>query len=175
MKKVIMLAVAALGAALLATSCCNCDKNGKCCKEGKDMPQGPEGAQCPQGPRGERPAGPMPGECCPAENPEMKACCEKWAKFDSLSVDEQKAFLKEQKENIDKREAEMAAKKAEMDAKWANFDNLSVDEQKELIMMKCPKKGGMHAPKGPKGDECQGPRPEGGHRGGPRPDAPQEK
>lgn len=164
MKKIVMLVLATLSVAILATSCCNCDKDGKCCKkEGKEFPQGPNG-ECPG-----MPGKPMPNGGPEMGCPEMKACHEKMAKFDSLSVDEQKAFLKEMKENIDKREAEMAAKKAEMDAKWANFDNLSVEEQKELVMMKCPgkKPGECH-----KDGKFDGPRPEGGHHGGPRPEAP---
>ena len=45
----------------------------------------------------------------------MKAKWEKWMKFDSLSKEEQIAILKEKKAEIDKREAEIAAKKAEME------------------------------------------------------------
>lgn len=163
-----MLVAACLMGAFLATSCCNCDK-GKdaCCKEKMECPQGPEGPKpgcCKEG----RPEGPMcggEGRCEMSE--EQKAQCEKWMKFDSLSVDEQKALIKERKAEIDQREAEMAAKKAEFEAKWANFDNLSIEEQKQLIDMKsCPKK--MGCKKG--GCHKGGPRPDGPKPEGPKPD-----
>ena len=101
----------------------------------------------------------------------MKAQMEKWMKFDSLSVDEQKALLKERKEAIDKMQAEMEARKAEMEQKWANFDSLTIEEQKQLIDMKSgpmfgPHKGfpkgsrpeGMHGDK--RGHKHHGPHPE---------------
>ena len=96
--------------------------------------------------RGERPHhpgnhefGPRPGEGRHGGprhhhmNPEMAEKMAKWMNFDSLSVDEQKALIAERKAEIDAREAERKAKKAEMEEKWANFDKLSVEEQKELL------------------------------------------
>lgn len=168
MKKVILFAAAGVMGALLATSCCNCDKNSKCNNEGEG--EMIEGEVCPM----QKP-GHCPGEmrpCCPMGemkpdcpmggemSPKMKEGHEKWRKFDSLSVDEQKALLKSMKEGIDERDSMIAAKKAEMEQKWANFDNLTIEEQKQMIMMKShwgmPQKGPKHG--GPHGEK-------GGHRG----------
>jgi hypothetical protein len=66
-------------------------------------------------------------------NPDMAEKMAKWMNFDSLSVEEQKALIAERKAEIDAREAERKAKKAEMEEKWANFDKLSVEEQKQLL------------------------------------------
>lgn len=150
MRKLIMgLAVGLLGT-FLVSSCCNCDKDGKCqskCQDKKECVNGPEGP-CEFRHHG---PGEMRSDCppmpCSEMCPEKKAEFEKWMKFDSLSADEQKALLKAKKAEIDQREAEMAAKKAEMEQKWANFDQLSIEEQKALIEMKmcpkmCPKKCG---------------------------------
>lgn len=146
MKKVFIILTASLFGVLFATSCCNCDKeNGKChSNEQMEDCNGPRHHKHDgHGPEGFKPEGcPFAAENeCPAE---MKEQFEKWMKFDSLSVEEQKALLKEKKAEIDKREAEIAAKKAEMEQKWANFDSLSVEEQKQLIDIKmgpkmCPK------------------------------------
>lgn len=181
MRKLFLLATTGLMAALLATSCCQCGKNNKCCanEEGapieaemRPMHHGHGGSH--HGPRDMKP------ECqgeemkgCPTMNagpgcplggeitPEKKALCEKFMKLDSLSVEEQKEVLKAIKAEIDQREAEMAAKKAEMEQKWVNFDNLTVEEQKELIMMKshCGKMGPKCNMPGKPGD--------GKHHGGP--------
>lgn len=69
----------------------------------------------------------------------MKPCpkeFEKWAKFDSLSEEEQKALIKTAKENIDKREAKIKAYKDSINALWNNFDNLTIEQQKSLLMKK---------------------------------------
>ncbi len=160
MRNLLVLVSACVMGAIFATSCCNCDKKGDkpCCdkKECRDEPRGPQGCPFQEG------RGP---EDCPNMTPEQKARFEKWAKFDSLSVDEQKALLKERKAEIDAREAEKAAKKAELEQKWADFDNLSVEEQKQLIDMKscCGKRGPKcDRPKGPQGPKdrpcCKGPK-----------------
>lgn len=171
MKKVILFAATGVMAAFLATSCCKCDKKcdrnvppTECPGAPEHGPKGPQGMMpgCPNGempecPNGKRPECPFGGEI----TPEKKEICDKFMKFDSLSVDEQKAVLKSIKADIDQREAEMAAKKAEMEQKWANFDNLTVEEQKQLIDMKsqCGKMG-------PK--QCGKPGEGKPHKGGPR-------
>lgn len=156
------------------SSCCKCDKQCacQCSKQDEAKCQ----SECPNQPcedqkgRPERmmPKGPHKGECrrgCPEE---MKAKMEKWMKFDSLTVDEQKELIKERKAEID----QMEAKKAELEQKWADFDNLTIEEQKQLIDMKsCPmfgfRKGchkgphpgaGMHG--GKRGPKHHGPRPD---------------
>ncbi len=177
MKRLTTILSAALFGMFMMSSCCNCDKDHQCqcqCKgEGEascqtectDKPFG-EG-KCPrEGMRQGMPPCPTQGGC-----PKMKAQMEKWMKFDSLSVDEQKALLKERKEAIDKMQAEMEAKKAEMEQKWANFDSLTIEEQKQLIDMKSGPMFGPHKgfPKGPRtegmrgdkrGHKHHGPRPE---------------
>lgn len=174
MRKLFLLATTGLMAALLATSCCQCGKNNKCCAneegtpiEAEMRPMHPQPGHGPQhGPKDMKPCCPMEGDKrdCPMMNaapgcplggeitPEKKALCEKFMKFDSLSVEEQKEVLKAVKADIDQREAEMAAKKAEMEQKWANFEQLSIEEQKQLIEMKSF--GGMMkmGPKRPMGD-----------------------
>lgn len=164
MKKVLVFATTALVGLFLATSCCNCGKDGKCCKNQEnqeaqeeefneeDMPE-LDAQVRPRHGRGHGPHGGMRPGCQMEEmTPEMKEKCQKWMKFDSLSVEEQKALLLEKKAEIDKREAEIAAKKAEMEQKWANFEQLSIEEQKQLIEMKSF--GGMMKmrPKRPMGD-----------------------
>ncbi len=132
MKKLVLIATA-IGMAVLATSCCN--KNGECkcpccqqCEQKCEMGE-PEG--CPQ-----------KHHPCPKgmNEEEMKArhekFCEmeaKWAKFDSLSADEQKALIAEKKAKIDERDSMIKAAREEFEAKWANFDNLTVEEQKMLL------------------------------------------
>ena len=183
MRKLLVLVSACVMGAFFATSCCNCDKKGdKPCgdkKECRDEPRGPEGCPFQEG------RGP---ENCPKMTPEQKEKIEKWAKFDSLTVDEQKVLLKERKAEIDAREAEKAAKKAEFEQKWADFDNLSVEEQKQLIDMKscCGKRGPKcDRPRGPQGPEgrpcCKGPKgdgpkcPAGEPKGCPQGPAPEQK
>lgn len=93
MKTLVKIAAVAL-VALMATSCCNCcckDKEGKCCD--KDKPE-----FCERGHKG--PMGPH--RPCPMFE-EMKALDAQWAKFDSLSVDEQQAVIAKQKEMSQKR------------------------------------------------------------------------
>ena len=161
-----IVATIAMGA-VLATSCCNCEKKaeGECCNEKQEFVNegGPEG-EC-RGQHGKKHHGQADGprEMC---SPEMKEMCEKWANFDSLSADEQKALIQERKAKIDQREAEMAAEKAEFEQKWANFDNLSVEEQKQLLDIKsgcCKEKRGEHMRPLPKKDDnmkphCKGKR-----------------
>lgn len=159
MKNLVRLSVAAFLMAM-ATSCCNCKKDEKCegAKPCKSECVCPSEADCPKAcdDKCERP---FPKDRKDMKkghrhhgmrkmhhrdmNPEHKAQFEKWMNFDSLSVDEQKALIAERKAAIDKREAEIAAIKAEKKArmeeikkKWENFDNLSIEEQKELIDMK---------------------------------------
>lgn len=165
-----------LFSAIMMSSCCNCDKNcqGQCPnKEGENIEAGcPDKPFCDKkGPDGRRHRGPQRGECrgeFPGGFPGMDEKMEKWMKFDSLSVDEQKELIKERKAKID----EMEAKKAELEQKWADFDNLTIEEQKQLIDMKsCPmfgfRKGchkgphpgaGMH--EGKRGPKHHGPRPD---------------
>lgn len=91
MKTLVKIAAVAL-VALMATSCCNCcckDKEGKCCDKEK--------RECfDKGPRcGHHKPNPM----CE----EMKALDAQWAKFDSLSTDEQQVVIAKQKELSQKR------------------------------------------------------------------------
>lgn len=91
MKTLVKIAAVAL-VALMATSCCNCcckDKEGKCCDKEK--------RECfDKGPRfGHHKPNPM--------FEEMKALDAQWAKFDSLSADEQQAVIAKQKEMSQKR------------------------------------------------------------------------
>lgn len=151
MKKSFVFLMTVLLGLFMMSSCCKCDKNSQCkcdnccqckCAEASD--------ECSKSRKHSKPdfnGEEFPDKCPFAEeaNPEMKAKWEKWMKFDSLSKEEQIAILKEKKAEIDKREAEMAAKKAEMEQKWANFDSLSIEEQKQLIDMKMPHK--MFPPK----------------------------
>ena len=64
---------------------------------------------------------------------EMGELEKRWAKFDSLSVDEQKALIAEKKAKIDERDSMIKAAREEFEAKWANFEKLSVEEQKMLL------------------------------------------
>ncbi|MBR6597342.1 MAG: hypothetical protein IKK68_05265 [Paludibacteraceae bacterium] len=138
MKKV--FSIVAVVSMLFATSCCKC--NCKCNQEGAQCEQKCD-KPCDRGERPHHPGnhefGPRPGEGRHGGprhhhmNPEMAEKMAKWMNFDSLSVDEQKALIAERKAEIDAREAERKAKKAEMEEKWANFDKLSVEEQKELL------------------------------------------
>lgn len=173
MKKVLLFFSVGMLSALLATSCCNCNKDSQCsCKEKKEC------AMTPDGERHRRPEHHMRDHqkpCCPMEgmNPEMKEKCHKWMKFDSLSVDEQKALLRARKAEIDSMEVAMAAAKVVMEQKWASFDKLSVEEQKELIEMKshCLRRGGFemdgprrgHHEMGDKGRHQHGDKKHEGH------------
>jgi len=157
-KSFVFFMMTLLGCFLLA-SCCKCDKNNQCkcdnCCQCKcaDADSADEPCEFGKHPRPDFRGDEFPDKCPFKEeaNPEMKAKWEKWMKFDSLSKEEQIAILKEKKAEIDKREAEIAAKKAEMEQRWANFDNLSIEEQKQLIDMKMPHK--MFPPKF--GKECK--------------------
>lgn len=179
MKNLIRLSVAAFLMAM-ATSCCNCKKD-KACNGAKECSK-----ECVD--KNACPGEEKPGVCLDGDRrhgmgpgrhhgmrkshhrgmtPEQMAQIEKWMKFDSLSVDEQKAMIAERKAAIDKREAEIAAMRAEKKArmeeineKWKNFDKLSIEEQKELIDMKSFKfrhARNMH-PKGPRGEHNHGHR-----------------
>ena len=102
---------------------------------------------------------------------------DKWAKFDSLSEEEQKELIKTTKENFDKREARIKAYKDSINALWNNFDNLTVEQQKSLLMKKMHgfhqphfkkdgfNKGCCHKAHNFKKPHCKGPRPD-----GPRPE-----
>ena len=104
--------------------------------------------------------------CCKGENKEMSSrCCkmseeernelaylqEKWVKFDSLSVEEQKDLIAKKKAFIDKREAEIKAVRDSFDAKWTNFKNLTIAEQKALLDQK---DAFMKGPRFWKGSKC---------------------
>ena len=117
---------------------------------------------------------------CKKECPAMHACpkkChkmkhggknfEKWAKFDSLSEQEQKELIQKAKTFIDNREAKRKAYRDSINYLWENFDNLTIDQQKSLLMKK------MHGFDGPrkfqkpmcgkkdfKKPHCKGPRPD---------------
>ena len=121
--------------ALMATSCCNCccnDKeSGKCCDKGNK--------ECFE-------KGPRHGhhKPCPQMMEEMKALDAQWAKFDSLSADEQQAVIAKQKE--------MSQKRVEFAEKCMKDGKCPKDS------MKCHRGSGHHGPKGPRPD---GPRPDG--------------
>lgn len=152
--------------ALMAVSCCNCDK--QCDEQSECCPV--EKFQCPkEGFKG-----------CPKMCPKMKedmekmrAIDEKWVKFDELSESEQKSLISEKKALIDSMDARRKAAFEKMKADWENFDNLSIDEQKRLLDMKSFHKGGPRH-----GNKCfhKGHKPcchKGhGHHKGQRPDCP---
>lgn len=94
---------------------------------------------------------------CKKECPAMHACpkkChkkkhsgkdfEKWAKFDSLSEQEQKELIQKAKTCIDNREAKRKAYRDSINNLWENFDNLTIEQQKSLLMKK------MHGFDGPR-------------------------
>jgi hypothetical protein len=95
-----------------------------------------------------------------------------WQKFDSMTVEEKKAFLAEKKAFIDEQEAKMKQAKEEFEAKWNNFENLTLEEQKELLEKKFHF---MH--RGPRmcGDKCpkDGKAPHHKHRGDRHPNSQQ--
>lgn len=97
--------------------------------------------------------------CCKNMTEEQKAeCkefCEKWKDFDNQTEEVQKDLVLKAKAKIDEQEAEMAAKKAEFDAKWVNFNNLPVGEQKALIEMKMHCKKGNCCKGDGEGKKCQ--------------------
>ena len=117
---------------------------------------------------------------CKKEYPAMHACpkkChkmkhggknfEKWAKFDSLSEQEQKELIQKAKTFIDNREAKRKAYRDSINNLWENFDNLTIDQQKSLLMKKMhgfdgPRK--FHKPMCGKKDfkkpHCKDPRPD---------------
>lgn len=171
MKKIIKFGL--LG--LLAVMVASCSSNNT--EEVKDFPKG-----CPMSEMGP----------CPKMKFDKKQCkenFEKWAKFDSLSEDEQKELINKAKQSIDEREAKIKAFKDSIDALWKDFDNLTIEQQKSLLMHKMHKpafgkpgfhKDGLHKPhkmKGCKKDfkKCdKGPRPEGRCHKGPRPECPRK-
>lgn len=171
MKKIIKFGL--LG--LLAVMVASCSSNNT--EEVKDFPKG-----CPMSEMGP----------CPKMKFYKKQCkenFEKWAKFDSLSEDEQKELINKAKQSIDEREAKIKAFKDSIDALWKDFDNLTIEQQKSLLMHKMHKpafgkpgfhKDGPHKPhkmKGCKKDfkKCdKGPRPEGRCHKGPRPECPRK-
>lgn len=139
MKKIVLLL--GIVSLVLLSSCCNgkkgdCQKT--CSKEEKKEAQ-------------------MSSRCCKMSDEQKNECVsfqEKWVKFDSLSVEEQKELIAKKKDFIDKREAEIKAARDSFDAKWTNFKNLTIAEQKALLdqkdgFMKCPKfrKGSKCCPK----------------------------
>lgn len=123
---------------------------------------------------------------CKKECPAMHACpkkChkkgpkmqhsenfEKWAKFDSLSEQEQKELIQKAKTFIDNREAKRKAYRDSINNLWQNFDNLTIDQQKSLLIKKMhnfdgPRKFRKHhkpmcGKKDFKKPHCKGPRPE---------------
>ena len=157
MKKIIKLGLVSLLAVMVAS----CSSNNT--EEVKDFPKG-----CPM-----KEMGP-----CPKMKFDKKQCkenFEKWAKFDSLSEDEQKELINKAKQSIDEREAKIKAFKDSIDALWKDFDNLTIEQQKSLLMHKMHKpafgkpgfhKDGPHKPH--KMKDCKkdfkkchkGPRPE---------------
>ena len=176
MKKIIKLGLVCLLAVMVAS----CSSNNT--EEVKDFPKG-----CPMSEMGP----------CPKMKFDKKQCkenFEKWAKFDSLSEDEQKELINKAKQSIDEREAKIKAFKDSIDALWKDFDNLTIEQQKSLLMHKMHKpafgkpgfgkpgfhKDGPHKPhkmKGCKKDfkKCdKGPRPEGRCHKGPRPECPRK-
>lgn len=141
MKKIVYLAfVLVLSVTLVAC-------HGKAKQEGQPAPPPPpQGQMQPNTQRG------------PEMSPEQKADMEAWAKFDSLSVDQQKALIAKRKAAIDKRMAYMKSKREAMEkrrdsiqAVWANFDNLTVAQQKALIDEMSPRCMGPR-----RGGECKG-------------------
>lgn len=156
------------------SSCCNCDKQSCQNKDGNPTTEacanGEEDKECSDRKRHCKRKGHhefAEKECfrgfpCDRNenmSEEERENCKKWLKFDSLSADEQKELISKRKACIDKREAEMKAKKEEFEQKWANFDNLSIEEQKSLLDQKCrmgckkPFGKRKHHPKGK--SECQ--------------------
>lgn len=167
MKKIILTIISGLLCMSLATSCCNCDEK-KCDKANLPCEQ----MEFQKGERGkcDRKGGPhcdgkKMGRHCDKFKGDGK--CDMWQKFDSLTVEEKKAFLAEKKAFIDEQEAKMKQMREDFEAKWSNFENLTLEEQKDLIekkfrfMHRPPFKGdfhkgdkGHHPWKGHKGEKC---------------------
>lgn len=140
MKKLVLF-VSLMGMMVLS-SCCNCNK--KC--------DGQEKGACPD----QKPACEMRHQCTKDKEGQPGPKCElmeKWAKFDEMSLDEQKALIKETKAGIDKRDSIRRAQREEFKKNWENFDNLSIDEQKALLQQKMFKEACRHhhgpCPQGP--------------------------
>lgn len=150
MKKIILTIISGLLCVSLATSCCNCNEK-KCDNPNSPCEQtemrGGDFGKCDRkgGPRCE---GKEAGRHCKFRGGKP---CDMWQKFDSMTVEEKKAFLAEKKAFIDEQEAKMKQAKEEFEAKWNNFENLTIEEQKELLEKKFHF---MH--RGPRmgGDKC---------------------
>ena len=125
MKKIIKFGL--LG--LLAVMVASCSSNNT--EEVKDFPKG-----CPMSQM-------CPGPKMKFDKKQCKENFEKWAKFDSLSEDEQKELINKAKQSIDEREAKIKAFKDSIDALWNDFDNLTIEQQKSLLMHKMH---GFHKP-----------------------------
>ena len=120
----------------------NCGKDGdhKCCKGGEH-------------------------KCCHEMTDEQKADMAAWEDWANQTDEKKAELLNKRKDCFDKmvaekkaKEEEMAAKKAEFEAKMANWDNLTLDEKKALFdSMPCCGEG--HGC----GHKCHGEKPEGCH------------
>ncbi len=122
MKKLVKLASVAM-VVLMATSCCNCNKNSEFDNEDQacevTWKKHHKHHKCHKG--------------------DFKKCpdMEKWAKFDELSEAEQKALIAKCKAKVDSVDAARKAAFEKFKADWENFDNLSIQEQKALLDFKC--------------------------------------
>ena len=150
MKKMIKLGLMALMATMIVSCNSNTCDNAQHCKK-----ECPAMHACPK--KGHK------------KGPKMQHSenFEKWAKFDSLSEQEQKELIQKAKTFIDNREAKRKAYRDSINNLWQNFDNLTIDQQKSLLMKKMhgfdgPRK--FHKPMCGKKDfkkpHCKGPRPE---------------
>ncbi len=126
MKKVSLL-ISALCIMLMVSCCNNCGdkKDGKCCAKKECKIE----------------------KCCAAKadscqlTAEQKELNEKWAKFDSLSVEEQRAIIAVKKAKIDTLKADLRAKADKLESDFADFESLEPAKQKELLdAQKCCKK-----------------------------------
>ena len=141
MKKMIKLGLVSLLAVMVAS--CSSNSN---TEEVKDCPQ-----VCPMSQMGPGPK--MDKKQCKEYFRKCKENFDKWAKFDSLSEQEQKELIQETKKAIDNREAKRKAFKDSIDALWNDFDNLTIDQQKSLLKHKIH---GFHKPhKFHKHHKCQ--------------------
>ena len=150
MKKMIKLGLMALMATMIVSCNSNTCDNAQHCKK-----ECPAMHACPK--KGHK------------KGPKMQLSenFEKWAKFDSLSEQEQKELIQKAKTFIDNREAKRKAYRDSINNLWQNFDNLTIDQQKSLLMKKMhgfdgPRK--FHKPMCGKKDfkkpHCKGPRPD---------------
>ncbi|MBQ2026023.1 MAG: hypothetical protein II215_06105 [Paludibacteraceae bacterium] len=124
MKKIIKLGLMALMATMIVSCNSNSCNNENTCKK-----------ECPA------------MHACPKKCHKMKHSgkdFEKWAKFDSLSEQEQKELIQKAKTCIDNREAKRKAYRDSINNLWENFDNLTIEQQKSLLMKK------MHGFDGPR-------------------------